>query len=319
MENETKLLSDSENYEEFKNLRHPKSEPPAVPAGEKTPQAEEAIPASAAESGAVETSPQEQQQVVEKSVEDQIKELRRTGKHAQANKLLAEDAARPHREEAEKLRKELEALRSRPSETAPKAEPKPAAAVPAQATADPNDPEPKVTDDKYAGADGFTLYNRDNAMWAFRQDQKKEQQKQAQIAHSQKVQAILEAGKKSKPDFDAVASKVVINSGVMAEGVRQLDNLADVLYKIGSDPAEVSRIQALSPLDQWAELRFASRELSKTPAAAAPPPVQLRPAVSRVAAPPRVLTGSDTPPPKSTADAADFDEYKRLRKQHRAS
>lgn len=319
---ETKQLSDATDFEEFKNLRHAPKEAPAEPAGEKATQVEETTAVSAAEPATAEPTTQETQEPAEKSVEDQIKELRSKGKHAQANKLLADEAARPHREEAEKLRKELEALKSRPSEPAPnRAEPKPAAAAPAQTQADdPNDPAPKITDEKYKGPDGFTLFTRDDALWAFRQDQKKQQQEQAARAHSQKVQSILQAGRASKPDFDAVSARVVINKAVMAEGVEKLDNLADVLYKIGSDPAEVARIQALSPIDQWAELRFASRELSKAPAAAPPAaPEPLKPAVSRVAPPPRVLSGTSEPPPKKLSDAKDYEEFKRQRKQLRAS
>lgn len=317
MNEETKLLSDAENFEEFKNLRHGK-ETPAEPAGEKTPQAEEATAAIAAEPATAEPITQEKQEPAEKSVEDQIKELRRTGKHAQANKLMAEEAARPHREETDRLRKELETLRSRPSEQPVKVEPRPAAVVPAQVAADPNDPEPKVTDEKYAGADGFTLFNRDSAVWAFRQDNRKQQQETAMQQRRDKVNSILEAGKKAKPDFDAVIGKVVLSTAAMHDGVETLDNIGDVLYKIGSDPAEVARIQALRPSQQYAELSIVSRELSKPPVAATPLE-KPKPAVSKVAAPPRVLTGSDDPPAKKLADAEDYGEFKRLRKAQKAS
>lgn len=311
MDTETKLLADAVDFEEFKNLRHA----PAATAepAEKAPQVEEASPVIAAESGAAEPIPQEKQEAVEQSAEDKIKELRRQGKHNQANEVLKKEAARPHLEEIEKLRKELEALRSRPSEPVKQPEAKPAV-VPAQQAVDTSDPEPKVTDEKYAGADGFTQYNRDIAIWAFRQETRKEQQKQAAISHQRKAQNILAEGAKAKPDFQSVTSNVKVAVDVLREAIEDLPNIGDVLYKIGGDPAETSRIANLSPTKQYAELAYLSRELAKPPVIAVKPPEPLKTAVSKVNAPPRVLSGADTPEPKSTAEARDFDEFKRLRR-----
>lgn len=309
---ETKQLSEAVDIAEFRKLRNaePVTEAPAEPAGEKTPQVEETQPEDAAKAPAAESTVQESETGA-KSVDDQIKELRRQGKHAAANKLMAEEAARPHREETERLRKELEALKSRPSDAANPAEAKPAPAENA-------DLEPQVTDEKYAGEDGYTKYLRDVARWEVRQETKALQQQNEQRAKREKVESIMAEARKAKPDFDAVASRVQLNTAVLQEAVGKLANVGDVIYELGSNPAELSRIQALSPMDQWAELRIISRDLTSKATPAADPvatPERLKPAVSRVAPAPRMLGGGSAPESKSTADAASLAEFRAARRK----
>jgi hypothetical protein len=313
MEEDLTPLSEATSPEEFKTLREAHRKAAAEPAAEKTPQAEEAIPVIVSEPGT--EKPIQQESPADKPVDEQIKELRAKGKHAAANKLMVESATKAERDRADGLTKELEALRRRPAESrtvAAKTEPAPVKAVAAP------DVEPKVTDEKYAGANGYQEFVIDAALWKFkaesRTQQEQQKQQESQTAITSRVNKVLEEGKKAKPDFDAVVGKVIINVGVIQEGVQRLDNFGDVLYAIGSDPALLSSLQAMNPMDQWAELRYLSRTLGK-PAA----PAALKPAVSRVAAPPRVLSGTEAPEPKSTSEAVDYNDFKRIRKLQRAS
>jgi hypothetical protein len=310
MDLEVKPLSEATNIEEFKALREAQRKAAAEPAAEKVTQSEEDTTASAAEPVTAE-KPQESEPV-EKSVDDQIRELRAKGKHAAANKLMAEEAARPHREEAEKLRKELEGLRTRPVEAKPEAA-KPATEA-AATVSDPNDPEPKITDEKYAGDDGYTKYMRDVAAYDRRQERKAEEQTRAQATLKEKADKVFESGRLAKPDFDAVVQRATLNIAVLREGLAKIPNIGDVLYKLGSEPAEVTRIMALAPMDQWAELVFVSRQITAAPAAPAAPPEKPKPAVSRVSAPPRVLSGNDIPEPKSTSEATSYEDFKKIRR-----
>ncbi len=317
MESEVSELSKADSYEEFKKLRHaePSEEVAAEPAAEKVTQPEEGKTESAEEPVTSETRIQESEPV-EKSVDDQIRELRAKGKHAAANKLMADEAARPHREEAEKLRKELEGLRTRPADAKPEATaPKPEAT--AKPVIDPKDPEPDPLDAKYEGENGYTKYLRDDARWAIRQELRETERLKQQNAGREKTEKIMAEGRKAKADFDSVVARVAINDGVLREGIDRLPNLGDVLYKVGSDLTELARIKSLSPIDQWAELVFVSRQLTATPATPLGPvaaPERLKPAVSRVTAPPRILSGSDTPEPKSTREARDYEDFKRIRR-----
>lgn len=311
MEDE-KQLSEAIDIAEFRKLRHaePSTEAPAEPAGEKTTRTEEVQPEEAAKAPAAEESTTQESETGAKSVDDQIKELRKNGKHAAANKLMAEEAARPHREALAAVQRELEALKSRPS-----AEQKPGEAKPVPA--DTSDAEPQVTDEKYAGEDGYTKYVRDVARWEVRQETKALQQQNEQKAKREKVESLMAEARKAKPDFDTVASRVVINIAVLQEAVGKLANVGDVIYELGSNPAELSRIQALPPMDQWAELRIISRDLTaKTPAAEhAAAPEKLKPAVSRVAPAPRILGGGSAPESKSTAEAASLAEFRAARRK----
>lgn len=318
MNTDLKPLSDASDFEDFKSLKEENRKATAEPAGEKTTQTEEVAPVSAAEPGTAETTRQEEKTV---SIDDQIKDLRAKSKHAAANKLEREagkeEARRELQAETERLRTELEAFKSRPSEVAAKTEPaKPVEVAP---RVDASDPEPKIEDDKYKGSDGYTLYVRDSAVWQFRQENRKELAATQERAHVAKGKAKFEAAVAAHPDASDVIGKVMINQGVIREGVEKLDNFGEVLYKVGSDPALLAKIQSMTPMDQWAELRIVANSLSTPAAAQAAIPEKPKPApVSKVAAPPRVLSGTSEAPKKSTADAADYEEFKRLKRSNAA-
>jgi chromosome segregation ATPase len=311
----TESLTPDTGYAAFKKARSGEASAAAEPAAEKVTQSEEDMTVSAAEPVAAETSLQESEPVSQ-TVEDQVRELRKAGRHAKANELerkaAADEARKESAAELAQLRKELEGLRARPAE--PKREE--VKAEPAKAD---TDKRPSMTDPKYQGEDGFDKYIEDVADWKADQRFKSHrQQEETQRSHQtlqEKVSKVFETGRQAKPDFESVVSQAKFNTDVLREGLSKLDNIGDVLYKLGSQPAEVARIQSMAPIEQYAELVYVSRSLKASPAVSAAPPVALKPAVSRVSAPPRVLSGADTSEAKSTAEARDYDEYKRIRRR----
>lgn len=296
-------LSEATSLEDFKTLRQAQREATA-PVAEKPAQSEEDTPApSAAEAGTAEAKAQETP-AAEKSVDDQIKELRAKGKHAAANKLMADEAARPHREETEKLRKELEGLRTRPAEA--KTEPAKAAST--------EDPEPKPSDEKYTGANGYEQYMRDCGRWDRRQEARAEKIQSAKDKKDEETKTKWGAAKIKYADLETVTEGLVPKlTEAMKTFVIDHPQGIDVLYRLGGDEAERVRISSLSPTMQIAELGYLGK-LIVTPAANVPEK-KLTPAVSRVAPSPRVLNGVDTPEPKSTAEATSFEEFKQLRRR----
>lgn len=312
------LLADAPDLESFKELRKAQRTAPAEPAEEKTPQPEEGKTAESA-APAVSAEPKVQESgalpSVDKSIDDQIRELRKAGKHAKANELerkAGRDEAKAEREAVEaknrELEQELSRLRAVPSKSeVPANQPVPPAA---------GDPEPKVTDAKYQTSDGYQQWIIDKAKWEFRADNRRAEETKTTEGRKQKAKAILDAGKAKKPDFDTVVSRAMVNTDVLAAGLERIDNFGEVLYEIGNNPAETARIASLAPNDQWFEIRSLSAKLA-SPAAPAAPPVVLKPAVSRVTPAPRVLTGISEAPPRSLAEATSKEEFSRLRKQQR--
>jgi hypothetical protein len=315
---EIKPLSEASSLEEFKELRKAAAtagtgEEPAKPT-----QVEETTPAqSATEAGTVETKVQEPP--VEKSADDQIKELRAKGKHAAANKLMVESAVKAEREENARLKQEMETLRSRPSE-------RPAQApAPTQQASDSKAPD--ATDAKYAGPKGYEEYLLDMADYRFEAKQQAQRAAQSRGAAAQAVGAKVAAAKGKYADFDTVTAgnwdaKTNTGSGLwltpaMIQFVQESDNAMDVLYHLGKNMAEHARIVALSPSMQLVQLGQLSHLISAPPANTTPE--KRVPAVSKVAPPPRVLSGHDAPPPKPLSEATSYEEHKRLRKLQRGA
>lgn len=334
MSMEIKPLSDAEHFEEFTNLRNAArtaelkawedsedSEDSAETAEPKSMQPEEGKTEIVADPVTAETKVQEVP--AKASVEDQIKALRAKGKHAQANKLMAEDAAeqaaRPHREEAEKLRKELEGLRTRPAEPKPTTQ-----AVPAQAkpSADAGDPEPQPTEDKYAGADGYLKYQRDLTRWDVRQENRAIEQKKQDASIGEKITQKWNAAKGKYPDFEAAThpNTGLIPTNPMKQFIIEHDLGMDVLYQLGKDLPEFSRISQLTPVMQMAELGYMARLIATPPPAqASTPEKQLKPAVSKASTPPRVLGGANASEPKPLSEAQTFEDFQRRRTALKAS
>ncbi len=324
MADEIKPLSEATDIEDFKRLRAEHREGTAEPA-EKVTQAEEATPVIAAEPGTAETKVQEP---VEKSAEDRIKELRSKGRHAAANELMVKTAVEAEKARADKLDEELKALRApkfEPARVAAAAAPQPAAAEkPAE-----SDPEPKATDEAYGGADGYNKYLRDVTRWDTRQEIRRadagRQQEAQNVGVRESLNRKMTDARAKYSDFDTVTAgdmttgQGLILSPVMIDYAKNRDRGLDVVYALGKNPADYQRIFMLPANQQPYELAMIEARLSGTPAAVAAPPVVLKPAVSRVAPAPRVLSGNDTPEPKGTSEASTFEDFKRIRRSARAS
>ncbi len=321
---ENKPLSEATDIKEFKTLRAALKTAAAEPAVEKATQVEETKPVKDADTGPAEKEQQEKDTPIEKSVDDRIKELRGQNKHAAANKLEREagaaEAKKTYEEETAKLKREIEALRSKPVET-PKAEtPKPATPQKDE------NAEPQVTDDKYAGTGGYDKYQRDIARWearqAVREEMRQSEQSKAQATLRETLTKRMNEARTKYADFDAaVASDVKAGTGLiltptMQQFVGESEVAMDVMYHLGKNHEDYVRIFMLPAGRQMAELGKLEAKVS-TPEKAAP--VTLKPAVSKVSAPPRVLSGADTPEPKSTSEATTLEEFKAIRRRLRAS
>ncbi len=317
---ELKPLSEAASPEEFKTLRAAHREATA-PVAEKPVETQESKPVeTAAETGTAKQKVQEVP-VAEKSVDDQIKELRAKGNHPAANKLEREAGAAEARkasdEEIARLKQEMEALR-RPQPERP-AEVK--TEVQAQPQVDPNDPEPKPEDAKYAGANGYEKYLRDCGRWDYRQESRAQQAQQGQKAAIDSRRTKVAAAKAKYVDFDAVtAADPATGTGLiltapMIQYFDAADSGAEVLYHLGKHPDDYARIKALDPTLQLAELGYLGKLIVTPPAGT---PEKKTPAVSKVSAPPRVLSGTDAPPPKALSEASSLEEFKRLRKNRTA-
>jgi hypothetical protein len=91
-----------------------------------------------------------------------------------------------------------------------------------------------------------------------------------------------------------------------------MDNFLETLYHLGQHPEEVTRLVALEPETRIMHLAILGHTL-KAPAAAAPAPAPLKPAVSKAPAPGRNLSGIDPGAERTTSDAKDFEDFKKIR------
>lgn len=316
----SKPYAEAVDHEEFKQLRAEvagKKAATAAEPAEKTPQSEEDKPAPiAAEAGTAETKVQEPP--AEKSVDDQIKELRAKGKHAQANKLMVESAVKADREENARLKQQLETLRSRPPER-PAQTQQPSA----QPALDTSDPAPLATDAKYAGPHGYEEYLTDKAMHRYRAEERARDTRDGQRAIGEAIGRKVQAAKTKFADFETVtagswdeASKTGTGLWLtpsMIQFVRESDDAMDVLYHLGKNMTEHARIVALSPAMQLANLGQIAH-LIRTPAVNAGIPEKRKPAVTKAAPPPTTLGGADEPEPQSLAEAGSYEQFKAMRK-----
>lgn len=325
----SKPYAEAVDHEEFKQLRAEVAEKKAATTAEpaeKTPQTEEVKPVIASEPGTEKPVQEHAAPTGEKSAEDQIKELRKNGKHAAANKLMVEAATKAANDRAEKAERALEALKSQPAATpSPAVQPKPQAAA-----TDAADPRPKAIDAKYAGADGYDKYLEDVSRWGARQEfheqRTRSNAEQSQREMAQNIGTRIAAFKAAKPehaDFDAVTAgtwdeATKTGTGLyltppMIQFVRESDAAPAVLYHLGKNMAEHARIVGLSPVLQLAELGSLGR-LITTPAANAAIPEKRKPAVTKAAPPPTTLGGADEPEPQPLAEAGSYEQFKAMRK-----
>lgn len=129
-----------------------------------------------------------------------------------------------------------------------------------------------------------------------------------------KVESKFEEYRGKYEDFDEVVESKWAPPSLhqaAAQFIREFDNAYDVLYQLAKDPAEVTRIAALSPARQLAELGKLEDRLSK-PEPKTPP----IPPVSKAPAPIRQVGGSSSAEPENDlTKATSQEEYERMRRK----
>ena len=321
------------SFAEFKAAKRAAAEP-KEPATDQQPPAQPGDKGASETAGASEASgnnPQEQQpgpgekpepKPAKRSLENRLKELRAQGKHEEADKILRDAAAREEKARADgekaradKLAEELQTIRTRKPATEQTAQTTTHQAAPAES----GDPEPKA--EQYDGTAGKTYedYIVDKAAWKNRQRDRADRQTQQQASLRESVNRKVSAARVAHPDFDQVtAGDAQAGTGfIVTPAMQQFAVLHDqgfeVLYKLASDQVEYQRIRALDPVLQLAELGLIARGIAAPAASAAAAPEKPKPPVSRVPPPPARTGGTESAPPKTTRDATNYAEFKRIK------
>ena len=319
MEEPKAALADAEDFEKFQELRHPKSdpvpakEPPPTPASETA--SETAAPPEGAETQTQEKKEAEVKPKKDRSLEGRVSELRAAGKHKEADKILRDAWTREANERAENAERELQEFRTR----------KPAPAEPASAelravVSRETEGEPKKAD--YDGSGHGKMYEDYLAdLGAFRAQQRwkadseKAEQEKSKQANKTEWDKRLTAAKGAHADFDQVANTVNLSldqqfNALFFHGV---ENCLDVLYHLGSDPEEVTRLLAMNQSQRLTALAVIGHTLKSPPSQS--PPEKLKQPVSKAPPPGRQLGGIEPPPEGSLGDARDFEDFESRRKK----
>jgi len=316
---ELKPLSEASSPEEFKALReqHRKaSEPAAEPKEPPSPASAKASETVAdSETAKPKTQEKEEKPKGERTLESRIAQLRANGKHGEADAILRKTWEQQSNERFDKLEKELQEYRTRKPATEPAAAAPATQAAPATAQADDG---PKAKDyDGSAPGKMYEDYLVDRAGWKIEQRSAVEKQRVAQETTKQTITRRMVEARAKYADFDEKAGNLAVGLSLpnIQKALLEIDNAADVYYHLAGNPAEADRIRGLASDDarlmQMAIIGYTLR----TPAAGRSdtPPEKLRTPVSKAAPPGRQLNGIEPPPKKSTAEADDFEEFKKIR------
>lgn len=218
---------------------------------------------------------------------------------------------------------ERDALKAAPKPVSEPSPPKPVVASPAATAEIP----PKPTRDQF---DDYDLYVEAIADW--KADRKWDAHKAAEAESAKQTQAAsdlqrLQTAWKTKvdaallkyPDFKAVAleAPTTIRSGSLIDAwILEHKHGADVLYSLQQHPAEIQRIDALSPIEQAEELTLLGQRLSPPPSrtsagttgSATPPALKLAPRPPNPVRTGPIRTGDD-PPDDATASLLDHEKF----------
>lgn len=318
-----KPLAEAADFEEHKALREAKRKAASEPAAEvqapPTPASETAPSEIAADSEPAKPKTQEKEEKP-RSLESRIAKLRADGKHGEADSILRKTWEKDTGDRFEKLERELQEYRTRK----PAIEPQPAAAA-SQAAPPSNtdDGGPKASDyDGSAEGKRYEDYLVDRATWKLEQKNRAEETRKANETKQQTFQRRHGEVLAARADFNDVAGKVnlQLSNEQAARFFEGVDNWGEVLYNLGSNPAEVEKLISMPGESRLMQLAIIGHTL-KTPAAGrsdAPPPEKLKPAVSRAPAPGRNLGGIEPPPVASLSEAAQGG-YEQFRNRHGVS
>lgn len=323
----------ADTYAQFKTARAEQRKA-AAPAADSTPKEPTSEP-----QGTTETKPEG---VEPKTTQEPAKPERRD-KSAEGRIAELTAAQKREKERADKAEariRELEAAATQPKPEPPKAEPKPAAAAPNPSEPIPetgdDDPEPtfKAFAEKYAKdhpeathADTYDAFWKETRAWEKRQakrDSDKAAIETANRSAREKLNAALTEVRTKHADFDSVtAANMQAGTGLILSPTMQqflLENPAEgleVAYYLGSNPEEYKRVFAISPgpgqgspFRQIAELGKIAAKLA-TPEKPKPQPTP----ISRAAPPARTVSGTSGAEIQTTAEARNYDEFKRVRKR----
>jgi len=231
---------------------------------------------------------------------------------------------REAREEADRLRKELADARS----SQPKPETPPAATV---ATVEKS--KPRLQDfiaalkegEKYEDA----VERHADALLDWKERERADERARVESEQRRKkfvtdYTGKIDAARAKYEDFDSVtagdmgAGTGLILTPAMQQFVIDSEHGMDAAYYLGQHPDEVKRIGALAPAMQISELAIIARDKFVPPARRTATGTENKPRpVSNAPAPPRTVGGTEPPAAKSTADANNYEEHKRLRASHR--
>jgi hypothetical protein len=215
------------------------------------------------------------------------------------------------------LTNEIKALKAQLAQKSAPAE-APKAETPTTPTTAANDPEPDP-----AKFGDYTDWQKAQIKWELRQEQRTaeaarvaDQQKAAAQASAANWQARVEAAKAEMPDFETVAqNKDLAVTKVMGQAIVDTEIGAKILYHLGQNPDEATRISKLSTLAQVREI--GKLEAKLTPAAAGEESQNPKPvAVSKAPAPHRPVTaaaGASSASPLKNMDSMSQSEYRALR------
>lgn len=95
-----------------------------------------------------------------------------------------------------------------------------------------------------------------------------------QQARQEAVNEVLQEGSAKHPDFEVVVKSMPLTQDGLSAAM-EAENAADVLYHLGKNPAEASRIAQLPPVAQAVEIGILSTRLTppKPKPTSAPPPI----------------------------------------------
>lgn len=186
---------------------------------------------------------------------------------------------------------------------------------------DPKDPEP--TADKFTD---YVEWQKSWMKWQIRQEKRQEQaarsaaeKQSAAKAKADTWQGRVTEAKSEFSDFDSVAmNKDLTVTNVMAEAITDSDLGPKILYELGKNPAEASRISKLSPAAQAREIGKLEARLEaaaeKSSGESSETPQTKKPAVSKAPPPVKPLgSSSASSNPAKAVETMSLSEYRALR------
>ena len=132
-----------------------------------------------------------------------------------------------------------------------------------------------------------------------------ERKRERELATQTRLTSLYSKGRKEHPDFDDVALNPSLPVTQHMFDAAMGDNLPDLLYYLGKNPAEASRIASLPPTQQIKEIGKIESGLTKKAVPGAPPP-------------PTTVSGGSSGPVKDEKDMTRAELHAKWEKERRA-